>query len=187
VAELICPVCKNGVQAGDAECGTCHSNILGLATAAVASPTVEAPAPTDADECPNTVVRCGDPGCGAVQDDPLAERCGHCDRPLSAGGPGQVPVLLLPWGTPVLGDGERLELGRGVGPYADQLEQVPTVSFDHASVTRVGNELVLMDHDSTNGTFVDGVRLEPRVARSLRAGEVVRLSRAFSFPVVTPA
>lgn len=187
MAELICPVCKNGVQAGDAECGTCHSNILGLATAVVASPTVEVLAPTDAGECAQAVVRCGDPTCRAVQSDPGAERCGHCDRLLAGGGPVPVPVLLLPWGTRILADGERLELGRGVGPYADRLDGVPTVSFDHASITRRGNELVLLDHDSTNGTFVDGVKLEPRVERSLRAGEVVRLSRAFSFPVVAPA
>lgn len=196
MAELICPVCDNVVDASDAECGRCRSNIVGLASArptAAALPgdttvvggSVPAVPDSRATECPaGNQVLCPDARCRAPQSDPNALACEYCERPLSDSPSVKAPELLLPWGTRGLADGECLALGRDVGPFAAELDEIPTVSRDHASIVRRGCELVLVDHGSTNGTYVGDTRLPDGIERPLRFGEVVRLSQAFKIHVV---
>lgn len=49
------------------------------------------------------------------------------------------------------------------------------VSKLHAWIKATGAGFTISDQGSTNGTFVDGVRLEPRVDHTLRPGARVRL------------
>lgn len=74
-------------------------------------------------------------------------------------------------------DTPRLVIGRGEG--ADLRLPDPSVSARHASVRARGAELVLIDEGSTNGTFLESVRLPPQSPRVLRARERVRIGRVW--------
>jgi pSer/pThr/pTyr-binding forkhead associated (FHA) protein len=51
-----------------------------------------------------------------------------------------------------------------------------TVSRKHATLHRLGNEVTLEDHGSTNGTFVNGARLQ--IPTTLRPGDAVQFGSA---------
>jgi pSer/pThr/pTyr-binding forkhead associated (FHA) protein len=74
-------------------------------------------------------------------------------------------------------DAPRLVIGRGEG--CDVRLPDPSVSHRHASIRQRGGEHVLLDENSTNGTFMDRVRLPPQTPRALRSGERVRLGRVW--------
>lgn len=64
------------------------------------------------------------------------------------------------------------------------------VSREHLSFSRPGGRLHLCDNDSQNGTFVDGLRLEPNVPTQIDDGSIIRLGQtifvyreAFSAPL----
>jgi DNA-binding response OmpR family regulator len=65
------------------------------------------------------------------------------------------------------------------------------ISRLHARLTSDHLNVILEDIDSTNGTFVNGRRLEPGEAYRLRAGDVVRFANVctliFDDPVTTTA
>ena len=68
-------------------------------------------------------------------------------------------------------------LGRGES--CDVRLPDPSVSHRHASIRQRGNDYILQDEGSTNGTFIGGVRLGVQAPRILRHGEVIRLGRIF--------
>src|SRR5579871_3481028 len=86
-----------------------------------------------------------------------------------SGGPGGDLSLTL--------DAPRLVVGRGEG--CDVRLPDASVSHRHASIRQRGGEHVLLDENSTNGTFMDLVRLPPQTPRALRSGERVRLGRVW--------
>jgi pSer/pThr/pTyr-binding forkhead associated (FHA) protein len=104
-------------------------------------------------------------------------------HPAPAGGDGagalQGPELSITFDTP------RLVIGRGEG--ADLRLPDPSVSARHASVRARGAELVLIDEGSTNGTFLDSVRLPPQSPRVLRTRERVRVGRVWLEMHVDPS
>ncbi len=51
------------------------------------------------------------------------------------------------------------------------------VSRQHAKIQRVDDALMLVDLESTNGTYLNGQRLLPNQPRMLRDGDEVRLGR----------
>lgn len=51
------------------------------------------------------------------------------------------------------------------------------VSRRHCQLTLVNNQLVITDLDSTNGTFINGKRLEPHHPHVLKKGEPIALGR----------
>ncbi len=77
-------------------------------------------------------------------------------------------------GQEVVLDGEQvLRIVVGTSPASDLRLTDPSVSRRHATIELVGRRLRIRDHDSTNGTFVDGVAV---VDAFLRGGEIVRLA-----------
>ena len=72
-------------------------------------------------------------------------------------------------------DGERVVLGRGSG--CDVRLPDPSVTLRHASIRAKFAEYTLVDEGSSNGTYVNGVRLTPHLPNPLRNGDVVRLGR----------
>lgn len=70
-------------------------------------------------------------------------------------------------------EGERISVGR---EDTDILLRHPEVSRRHALFTRDGDGFRLDDLGSTNGTWVDGRRLEPGAPIRLRGGERVRFA-----------
>ncbi len=76
-------------------------------------------------------------------------------------------------GTELSLDGDRVvRLLIGTSPACNAQLTDPRVSRRHATVELVGRRLRIRDHDSTNGTFVDGVSI---VDAYLRGGEIVRI------------
>jgi pSer/pThr/pTyr-binding forkhead associated (FHA) protein len=75
-----------------------------------------------------------------------------------------------------LQSGDRLQIGREVGPLTDHCTD--NVSGDHAEIN-VGSDCIEVrdtgrdGRGSTNGTFVDGERIQPNVATRLQDGAVV--------------
>jgi len=73
----------------------------------------------------------------------------------------------------------------GRRPYSDVVIDNLAVSGEHAAVRRVGNEMVIEDLNSTNGTFVNG---RPARRQVLRNGDVVEIGRfQLHFEGETPA
>jgi transcriptional regulator with PAS, ATPase and Fis domain len=80
--------------------------------------------------------------------------------------------------------GKALCIGRTEGPDVDLVVPDRLLSRKHASVSRRGPVFELVDHDSKNGSFVDGERSS---RRALRDGSVVRLgSTLFVFTQIRP-
>jgi pSer/pThr/pTyr-binding forkhead associated (FHA) protein len=91
-------------------------------------------------------------------------------RVAGAGEP-QAEDLSLTFDTP------RLVIGRSDG--CDLRLPDPSVSHRHASIRQRGNEYVVVDEGSTNGTALDKVVLTPQSPRVIRSGEMVRLGRVW--------
>jgi hypothetical protein len=79
-------------------------------------------------------------------------------------------------------DGWKLEivnnetLGRVNGPHAAQLGRYPVISSTHAKVTQDNNTWFITDLNSTNKTYVNGVKLEPNVPAKIKQDDVVMLA-----------
>ena len=85
------------------------------------------------------------------------------------------PSLVSDSGIPIpLAEGDTV-VGREPG-LGLSLSAETTVSRRHATLTRMGNEVTLTDHGSTNGTFVNGARLSAPVV--LRLGDSVQFGSA---------
>jgi len=67
-------------------------------------------------------------------------------------------------------------LGRTNGPHAAVLGKFPVISSNHAKVTKANNEWFITDLNSTNKTFVNGVKLEPNVPVKIKQNDVVILA-----------
>jgi pSer/pThr/pTyr-binding forkhead associated (FHA) protein len=74
-------------------------------------------------------------------------------------------------------DAPRIVIGRGEG--CDVRLPDPTVSHRHASLRQRGSDYIIVDEDSTNGTFVGPVRLPPQTPRGIRSGDLVRVGRVW--------
>ena len=75
------------------------------------------------------------------------------------------------------GEPEVLELNLGLNQFGRNSENHfaidhPTVSSHHCDITLTAEGLLLHDHDSTNGTFIDG---QPVRQAALLAGQTLRL------------
>ena len=107
--------------------------------------------------------------------------CAGCGAPLT-GGPQPVALtarryrLVAPWGDVLLDDPET-DIGREVGPLADQLAGYPTVSRRHATlrITSTGR-LHVIDHGSSNGTFKNDGRIEANIPVELHDRDAVSFS-----------
>jgi pSer/pThr/pTyr-binding forkhead associated (FHA) protein len=74
-------------------------------------------------------------------------------------------------------DAPRIVIGRGEG--CDVRLPDPSVSHRHASLRQRGTDYIVVDEDSTNGTFVGPVRLPPQTPRVVRSGDLVRVGRVW--------
>ncbi|RAY14404.1 hypothetical protein DPM19_15720 [Actinomadura craniellae] len=123
----------------------------------------------------NTAFMC--PHCEAVLRNPGAAQCDACLRPLRQ----QPPALRLvfPTGEIKVSVGQHVVLGRDVGqsPVATTFTQYDNVSRRHSTVwLDPSGTAWVRDEGSTNGTFVNGERLPPRVEAPLADGDSLRLA-----------
>lgn len=72
-------------------------------------------------------------------------------------------------------DAPRIVIGRGEG--CEVRLPDPSVSHRHASIRQRGNDYVVVDEGSSNGTFVGPVRLSPQAPRVLRPMDTIRVGR----------
>jgi pSer/pThr/pTyr-binding forkhead associated (FHA) protein len=72
---------------------------------------------------------------------------------------------------------QRIAIGRAAG--CDVRLPDATVSHRHASLRAHGANFVLIDEESTNGTFVGGVPIAARTSRIVRSGDQIRLGRVW--------
>jgi hypothetical protein len=135
---------------------------------------------------PDGVLRCEDTTCGALI--PAgANRCIYCGA--VAPEPGSVMALVklqFDWGTWPIGEEESLGIGRlpSFSPLANRLAEVLEVGRRHATVRLHRGVLTLTDHDSTNGTWVNGRRARPEQEITLRDGDEIQISQQMSMRVV---
>lgn len=71
-------------------------------------------------------------------------------------------------------DGQRGETAIGRGAEADVRIELSSVSSVHAVIAPGAKGFTIKDSGSTNGTFVDGQKLDPGVPKPLASGSVVR-------------
>ena len=90
-----------------------------------------------------------------------------------AGAAGEVPVRDVGLGS---GDGGCV-IG-SYGPLVDVVVDDPTVSRRHARVTRDGRGFHVEDLNSSNGTRVNGVALDPFKSRAIAPGDALQLGAA---------
>jgi pSer/pThr/pTyr-binding forkhead associated (FHA) protein len=74
-------------------------------------------------------------------------------------------------------DAPRLVIGRGEG--CDVRIPDPSVSLRHASLRQRGNEYVLVDEGSSNGTFIGQSSLPPHTQLAIPNGSLVRVGRVW--------
>lgn len=80
------------------------------------------------------------------------------------------------------GMGRRLRVGRDPSQ-VDVLVDLPGVSGVHCELHVLGDWVVVTDLDSTNGTWVDGVVLEPFVPHPAVPGATVSMGRSTSYRI----
>jgi len=106
------------------------------------------------------------------------------NKALPSPSPGATVIVSLPADTISLChlEGWNMEiadggiLGRTNGPHAAMLGKFPVISSNHAKVTRKNNEWFITDLNSTNKTYVNGVKLEPNVPAAIKQDDVVILA-----------
>jgi pSer/pThr/pTyr-binding forkhead associated (FHA) protein len=84
----------------------------------------------------------------------------------------------------VLVPGQAIEVGRDDGPLVALLADTTTVSRRHATLALTPTGVVtVVDHTSTNGTFVNGGRCPPSGPVEVPSGAEVAFSRGFPVTV----
>jgi pSer/pThr/pTyr-binding forkhead associated (FHA) protein len=79
-----------------------------------------------------------------------------------------------------LKDGDRLTIGRH--PDNDIVPKDAAVSSRHAIIERKGEKLIVLDKESRNGTFVNGIKVQ---SAELNDEDIVRLGNQLNLRVFT--
>ncbi len=127
------------------------------------------------------------PDCKAENEEG-ADRCVYCDYPLTSteGGTELCHVeLSWPWGKELLT--KPMRIGREPPARESLIKAINAHGYDNISRSHAELQLDLtsgavtvVDLSSTNGTFVDGVRIPPNMPTVLQNGAVVRFAANLS-------
>jgi len=179
MATMTCDNCPANVDPGDPVCRSC-----GFPAPARQADTT-APTTRHGGVAPNETM--ATPPVAATPCDhsgskPDAVICTVCGNPrtatdIAATDRRRRAILSFPWGDHIMVVGEVVDVGREVGPFERFLEPYLTVGRRHASLRLTGSgALLVRDHDSTNGTFVDGTRCESTGEVEVSTGAELRFS-----------
>ena len=69
-----------------------------------------------------------------------------------------------------------LTVGKLAG-VVDMVINEKSISRMHARFTRSGNKIYITDLNSTNGTFKNGMRLEPNASQIIEPGDEIRMGK----------
>ena len=185
----ICPVCTTENAPAAQRCESCGAMLIGVdlseqtpeqapkQAAEQAQPPAAAPQPAAA-----TPRKCPHADCGQLNS-PDAERCVYCDRPLDVETTAPLAriraALRWPWNEELEIAG-RLLIGREPpvpAALAARLEhEYSNVSRLHAELLLADGALWIADLGSSNGTFVNDIRLAPRQRVRLFNGARLRFA-----------
>lgn len=179
-------VCGRAFEAGELLCARCRRpkpkvratqhRVEPSADTMSEPQSLPVPARSPADDSPATSAAQAAPAthtCDHAAARPGATNCPDCGTVLGAGG----WTIEFPWGTHRVEPGEKLEIGREVGPYADQLDAFETVSRRHAEISCTPRgQLLLIDEHSTNLTFRNGTAIVAGQKVELAAGDQIGFS-----------
>jgi pSer/pThr/pTyr-binding forkhead associated (FHA) protein len=73
----------------------------------------------------------------------------------------------------------------GRSPECDLVVNHPSVSRKHCQIEEIENTLFIIDHNSSNGTFIDGLRLIPNEKQILRQGQKFTIGKLESKVLLT--
>ncbi|MBU5470921.1 FHA domain-containing protein [Falcatimonas sp. MSJ-15] len=65
----------------------------------------------------------------------------------------------------------------GSSNICDYVIDNPAISRNHARISRIGDKYYMTDLDSTNGTFINGIRMNKSETKELNSGEEVMIGR----------
>ncbi|MGM9991822.1 MAG: FHA domain-containing protein [Candidatus Bruticola sp.] len=155
VSAVVCQACGASNEAGSKFCEDCGASLAPLPQAAAApAPAVSVVAPV-----PSTP-------------EPVA-------APVIT-----APKLIMPNGVAIPLSSEHTLLGRqspadNIYPEIDLTELDPEsyVSRRHGQITRQGSKFLYEDIGSSNGSWINGARLESKIQTELHDGDVLRLGR----------
>lgn len=176
--QRICPGCGKSNEVANVVCGRCGASLVTVdPIEVVRGPLGETPSPPET-SIPTGKHRCEE--CGALNE--LAnDRCAYCDAKLNAEKiGGQTAVRLVwPWGEDVVRD--RFRIGRDPPATAQLIAKLSSKKFDnisrqHAEVVVQGSKATVVDLGSSNGTFMNGVRLAANVPCNLQSNAILRFA-----------
>lgn len=179
-----CPTCGFGNQPTSPFCSECGVSLVAVA------PSESVATPDDNEQQP-----CGEriacPDCGA-EIDSSSERCVYCDCALPILGDASSAYaieLVWPWGRELLT--QPLRIGRD--PPAPEALIAAITAHGYDNISRSHADLnpgtpeggaTVVDLGSTNGTFVDGVRILANKDTILKNGAVVRFAANLSVTIL---
>lgn len=185
VLEKACPTCGFGNVPTSPFCIQCGVSLVSITPLERAETTVEKGRSLSRNDGKNVC-----PDCGAKNDDGC-DRCVYCDCALGVPACEEKPFhveLIWPWGTEQLI--KPLRIGRE-SPAPDILIKAinaygyDNISRSHAELLPdcINGRMAVVDLGSSNGTFVDGVRIPPNEPTILKNGAVIRFAANLSVSV----
>lgn len=178
-----CPTCDLRNQPTSPFCASCGVSLVAVV------PSEESALSTHAIADQTKKISC--PNCQA-ENDFDSQRCIYCDHSFGKAGQGahgSLVELVWPWGKEVLS--KCLRIGRDPPAPDSLIKAIETYGYDN--ISRSHADLILdspegsvsvVDHGSTNGTFVDGIRIPPNKPTILVGGSVVRFAANLAVTIV---
>lgn len=172
------------VDPGDCACGATTFIRVGE------QPVVTTPIAPTAPHVVLTERHCVRPDCRQLLPETAAE-CLYCGTPVTLTSPSPDPLgpdaaLVAADGTRIiLHEDSEVILGRNPdeSPWARLMEGHPGVSRRHAAITASRGRLFVRDLESSNGTWVNNIRINGAAEIALSAGITVGLGRRFELVV----
>lgn len=173
-----CPTCRSANPPSSPFCSHCGVSIVSI------SP-IEEGIPCTSDSSAEEKIVC--PDCKA-ENDKDRERCVYCDCTLCPDNCDEehfAVELTWPWGKEFLT--ETMRIGRDSPSPNSLIEAIKVRGYDNVSRSHAELQLdsatggvSLIDLGSSNGTFVDGVRIPANTPVRLKSGSVVRFAANLS-------
>jgi hypothetical protein len=174
----ICPTCKLKNSPASPFCGECGVSLVSISPCdpdeSPIAPIVQKPKEIASKNCPD---------CGS-KNDSSSDHCIYCDcslrAPLCEDKCPQVE-LTWPWGKSLLN--EPLRIGREHPAPDELIKSINSMGYDnisrcHADLFPATAETSasVVDLGTTNGTFIDGVRIPASKPISLKHGSIIRFA-----------
>jgi hypothetical protein len=180
----LCPTCNTQNSPTSPFCVRCGVSLVGIVPRDTEPQGVADPTGTE-----DELFRVACPECQAKTDG-RAERCLYCDATLTLGLPTDSGCVTLkwPWGEQVLE--ADLRIGREAPAPEELIQQINRLGFLNISRAHADilynpgtNEVFVLDLNSTNGTFVNDVRIPSHIKTKLTPGATIRFAASLTATV----